>query len=187
MGPVPRGALTAAPARAVRGQGLWDPRTGPPASGSAHVSQEERLLLVGGCSQQRQWPVRRWVGSGCSRFQLTVLEVRGVSQSGVRGIHPVPLLQSCSQALAVPGRVSTLHGVAPSSDRGARRAQVWARVGTRAPCPPADRLQSLGALWPLRPVAWPCLPAAALSAEFPRVPWACPLQPSSPGCHLPDP
>lgn len=32
--------------------------------------------------------MRWWVGSGCARFQLTVLEVPGVSQSGVPGIHP---------------------------------------------------------------------------------------------------
>lgn len=68
--------------------------------------------------------MRKWVGSGCSRFQLTVLEVPGVSQSGARGIHPISLLQSCSQVLAVPGRVGTLHGVTPSSDHGAQRAQL---------------------------------------------------------------
>ena len=107
---------------------------------------------------------------------LLCLKSRGQSVRGTCN-PPAPVLQSCSQALAVPGRAGTLHGAAPSSGRGAWRAQVWARVGTRAPCRPADCLQSLGALWPLRPAAWPCPPVATLRAESPRVPWACPSSP----------
>lgn len=45
-----------------------------------------------------------------------------VSQACLESTHP--FLQSCSQVLAVPGRVGTLHRVTSSSDHGEQRAQV---------------------------------------------------------------